>query len=64
MTPKKDRNCIAKSLENFWKFYNNTHHSYFLKASKCEFEKKNVEFLGFRVGNSTLKLTRARSEGS
>ena len=25
-------------------------HSYFLKVSKCEFEKREIEFLGFLVG--------------
>jgi hypothetical protein len=38
-------------------------HSYFLKASKCEFEKKNVEFLGFRVGNSTVKTDQSKIGG-
>ena len=29
-------------------------HSYFLKASKCEFEKTKMEFLGFSVQNGTV----------
>jgi Reverse transcriptase (RNA-dependent DNA polymerase)/Retroviral aspartyl protease len=29
-------------------------HSYFLKVSKCEIEKDNMEFLGFLVGNGTV----------
>ena len=29
-------------------------HSYFLKVSKCEFEKREIEFLGFLVGNGTV----------
>jgi hypothetical protein len=28
-------------------------HSYFLKVSKCEFEKPDMEFLGFKVGQGT-----------
>src|SRR6266853_6542487 len=31
-------------------------HSYFLKASKCEFEKEEMEFLGFRVGRGTVQI--------
>jgi hypothetical protein len=31
-------------------------HSYFLKVSKCEFEKDNMEFLGFLVGNGTVRI--------
>ena len=29
-------------------------HSYFLKVSKCEFEKGEIEFLGFLIGNGTV----------
>jgi hypothetical protein len=31
-------------------------HSYFLKVSKCEFEKNRMEFLGFQVGEGTVKI--------
>ena len=31
-------------------------HSYFLKVSKCEFEKKEIKFLGFLVGNGTVRI--------
>src|SRR5258708_15877160 len=31
-------------------------HAYFLKLSKCEFEKKEMEFLGFRVGNRQVRV--------
>ena len=31
-------------------------HSYFLKVSKCEFEKREIEFLGFLVGNGTVRI--------
>ena len=32
------------------------HHSYFLKASKCEFEKTKMEFLGFSIQNETVQI--------
>ena len=31
-------------------------HSYFLKVSKCKFEKREIEFLGFLVGNETVHI--------
>src|SRR5260221_6379740 len=31
-------------------------HTYFLKLSKCEFEKKEMEFLGFQVGNRQVRV--------
>src|SRR5260370_5570491 len=30
--------------------------SYFLKLAKCEFEKKEMEFLGFQVGNRQVRV--------
>jgi hypothetical protein len=38
-------------------------HSYFLKVSKCEIEKDNMEFLGFLVGNGTVWIDPAKIEG-
>lgn len=31
-------------------------HSYFLKVSKCKFEKDEVKFLGFRLGNRSVRI--------
>jgi len=38
-------------------------HSYFLKASKCEFEKEEMEFLGFRVGGGTVRIDPSKLGG-
>jgi hypothetical protein len=38
-------------------------HLYFLKVSKCEFEKKRMEFLGFQVGEGTVKIDPSNLEG-
>jgi hypothetical protein len=38
-------------------------HSYFLKASKCEFEKGRMEFLGFQVGEGTIKIDPSKIRG-
>src|SRR5882757_4965970 len=38
-------------------------HSYFLKASKCEFEKEEMEFLGFRVGGGTVRIDPSKIGG-
>ena len=31
-------------------------HFYFLKVSKCEFEKEDIKFLGFQVGQGTVRI--------
>src|SRR5882757_2254036 len=38
-------------------------HSYFLKALKCEFEKEEMEFLGFRVGGGTVHIDPSKLGG-
>jgi hypothetical protein len=38
-------------------------HSYFLKALKCKFEKGRMEFLGFQVGEGTVKIDPSKIEG-
>jgi hypothetical protein len=38
-------------------------HDYFLKVSKCKFEKDNMEFLGFRVGQGTIKIDPSKIRG-
>jgi hypothetical protein len=38
-------------------------HSYFLKVLKCEFEKNRMEFLGFQVGEGTVKINPAKIGG-
>ena len=38
-------------------------HSYFLKASKCEFEKEEMEFLGFQVERGTVWIDPSKLEG-
>jgi hypothetical protein len=38
-------------------------HSYFLKVSKCEFEKPDMEFLGFRVGQGTVQIDPSKIGG-
>jgi hypothetical protein len=38
-------------------------HSYFLKASKCKFEKGKIEFLGFQVGEGTVKIDPSKIGG-
>jgi hypothetical protein len=38
-------------------------HSYFLKASKCEFEKGRMEFLGFQVGKGMVKIDPSKIGG-
>jgi hypothetical protein len=38
-------------------------HSYFLKVSKCEFEKYKMEFLGFQVGAGTVKINPSKIGG-
>ena len=38
-------------------------HSYFLKASKCGFEKTKMEFLGFSVQNETVQINLSKIEG-
>ena len=38
-------------------------HSYFLKASKCEFEKTKMEFLGFSVQNGTVQIDPSKIGG-
>ena len=38
-------------------------HDYFLKVSKCEFEKDSMEFLGFRVGQGTVKIDPSKIGG-
>jgi hypothetical protein len=38
-------------------------HSYFLKASKCKFEKRRMEFLGFQVGEGMVKIDPSKIEG-
>jgi len=39
------------------------HHSYFLKVSKCEFEKSSIEFLGFKIGNGTVQVEPSKLGG-
>jgi hypothetical protein len=38
-------------------------HSYFLKVSKCEFEKPDMEFLGFKVGQGTVWIDPSKIGG-
>ena len=38
-------------------------HSYFLKVSKCEFEKKQIRFLGFLVTNRTTHIDPSKING-
>ena len=38
-------------------------HSYFLKASKCEFEKAQIEFLGFLVQNGMVRIDPSKIGG-
>jgi hypothetical protein len=38
-------------------------HSYFLKVFKCEFEKKDIEFLGFRIGKGTVRIDPSKIGG-
>ena len=38
-------------------------HSYFLKVSKCEFEKEQIKFLGFLVTNGTTRVDPSKIEG-
>jgi hypothetical protein len=38
-------------------------HSYFLKVSKCEFEKSQIEFLGFLVENGTTRVDPSKKGG-
>ena len=38
-------------------------HSYFLKISKCEFKKPDMEFLEFRVGNGTVRIDPSKIGG-
>ena len=38
-------------------------HSYYLKVSKCEFDKPQMEFLGFLVGNGTVKIDPSKIGG-
>jgi hypothetical protein len=38
-------------------------HSYFLKVSKCEFEKDEVEFLGFRLGKGSVRIDPSKIGG-
>ena len=38
-------------------------HSYYLKVSKCEFCKPQMEFLGFLVGNGTVKIDPSKIGG-
>jgi hypothetical protein len=38
-------------------------HLYFLKVSKCEFEKNRMEFLGFQVGKGIVKIDLSKIEG-
>ena len=38
-------------------------HSYFLKISKCEIEKMEIEFLGFRVGQGTVRIDPSKIGG-
>ena len=37
--------------------------SYFLKASKCDFEKGEIDFLGFRVGGGTVRIDPSKIGG-
>ena len=34
-----------------------------MKVSKCEFEKREIEFLGFLVGNGTVRIDPTKVEG-
>jgi len=38
-------------------------YSYFLKASKCEFEKEEMEFLGFQVKGGTVWIDPSKLGG-
>src|SRR5229473_5031738 len=38
-------------------------HAYFLKLSKCKFEKKEMEFLGFQVGNRQVRVDPSKISG-
>jgi hypothetical protein len=38
-------------------------HSYFLKVSKCEFEKPDMEFLKFKVGQGTVQIDPSKIGG-
>jgi len=38
-------------------------HSYFLKVSKCEFEKPDMEFLEFKVGQGTVRIDPSKIGG-
>jgi RNase H-like domain found in reverse transcriptase/Reverse transcriptase (RNA-dependent DNA polymerase) len=38
-------------------------HSYFLKPSKCEFEKTEIDFLGVRLGNGQITIDPSKIAG-
>jgi Reverse transcriptase (RNA-dependent DNA polymerase) len=38
-------------------------HSYFLKPSKCEFEKTEIDFLGVRLGNGKITIDPSKIAG-
>ena len=62
----------TKELSEGWKLHKQIvnkflaileQHFYFLKVSKCEFEKPNMEFLGFQVGQGTIWIDPSKIEG-
>jgi len=38
-------------------------HSYFLKLSKCVFEACEIDFLGYRIGNSVARIDQSKMDG-
>ena len=51
---EEGRKLHRKIVQKFLKLL--VDHSYFLKASKCEFKKDQIEFLGFSVQDGTVRI--------
>jgi hypothetical protein len=53
----KHRQIVHKLLELF------KQHSYFLKLSKCVFEAREIEFLGFKIGYGVARIDQSKMDG-
>jgi hypothetical protein len=53
----KHRKIVHELLDLF------EQHLYFLKLSKCVFEAREIEFLGFKIGNGVARIDQSKMDG-
>ena len=56
-SPDKHRECVYRVLRKL------KEHDLFLKPEKCQFEQKEVEFLGVVLGEGTIQMDPTKIKG-